>query len=280
MVLKNKFYAVANGRTIGVFLNWDDCHNSVTGFKNASYKKFDTKEDAYNFVKLTNPNFSDTKSKEQNSIPDIVAKKKHHENIDFDPDYFVYTDGSCSNNGTKDAVAGIGIFFGNNDNRNVSKKIEGTQTNNSAELSAIIHVYSIIENDVRNGKRVTIVTDSKYALKCVSSFGKKCYENNWSDDIPNKELVKTLYEMYKNQSNIQFIHIKAHTNNTDIHSIGNKKADELAYNACHLENIDLNISEKTETKKLFSIESEICEIKKDIKELLEMMKAVYDFENE
>ena len=76
------------------------------------------------------------------------------------------------------------------------------------------------------------------------------------------------------------MHIKAHTNNTDIHSVGNKKADELAYNACHLENIDLNLSEKTETKNLFSIESEICEIKKDIKDLLEMMKAVYDFENE
>ena len=32
MVSKKKFYAVANGRTIGIFLNWDDCHNSVTGF--------------------------------------------------------------------------------------------------------------------------------------------------------------------------------------------------------------------------------------------------------
>ena len=57
MVLKNKFYAVANGRAIGIFLNWDDCHNSVTGYKNASYKKFDNKEEAENFVISSSPNF-------------------------------------------------------------------------------------------------------------------------------------------------------------------------------------------------------------------------------
>ena len=25
------FYAVANGKTIGIFLNWNDCNNSVKG---------------------------------------------------------------------------------------------------------------------------------------------------------------------------------------------------------------------------------------------------------
>ena len=44
------FYAVANGRSIGIFLNWNDCNNSVKGYKNALYKKFDTKEEADNFI--------------------------------------------------------------------------------------------------------------------------------------------------------------------------------------------------------------------------------------
>jgi len=44
------FYAVANGRTPGIFLNWNDCNNSVKGYKNALYKKFDTREDAENFI--------------------------------------------------------------------------------------------------------------------------------------------------------------------------------------------------------------------------------------
>ena len=78
----------------------------------------------------------------------------------------------------------------------------------------------------------------------------------------------------------------SYTNNSDIHSIGNKNADELASNAYYLENDHCNVSEKTEIKKTFSIESEIYEMKNDIKEikatikeLLEMMKSVYEFED-
>ena len=94
------FYAVANGRSIGIFLNWFECNNSVKGHKNALYKKFDTSEEADTFIQLHN--------------------KK--EVIEFTPDYYVYTDGGCSNNGKNNALAGIGIFFGIEDLRNISKK--------------------------------------------------------------------------------------------------------------------------------------------------------------
>ena len=50
------FYAVANGRTIGIFLNWNDCNNSVKKYKNALYKKFNTKEEADNFIKVNEKN--------------------------------------------------------------------------------------------------------------------------------------------------------------------------------------------------------------------------------
>jgi len=210
------YYAVANGRNIGIFLNWNDCNNSVKGYKNALYKKFDTKDEANNFIKEN----------------EINAKQKTDE---FNPDYYVYTDGSCCNNGRVNASAGIGVFFGINDERNVSKKIEGKQTNNAAELSAIIETYYIIENDILNGKKIVIVSDSEYSIKCVSSYGEKCWKKRWNVDIPNKELVKTAYEMYKDKLNVKFMHIKAHTNNTDIHSFGNDNADKLANIAIGLE---------------------------------------------
>jgi ribonuclease HI len=57
----------------------------------------------------------------------------------------------------------------------------------------------------------------------------------WKKEIPNKELVKTVYELYKDKPNIRFIHIRAHTDNTDIHSIGNDNADKLANQAIGLE---------------------------------------------
>ena len=170
--------------------------------------------------------------------------KKDIKNDIFIPDYYVYTDGACSNNGKENALAGIGIFFGINDIRNISKKIDGKQTNNIAELTAIIETYNIRENDIKNGKRVIIVTDSEYAIKCVSSYGKKCYEKGWKKDIPNKELVKNAYEIYKDKINIQFMHIKSHTNNIDIHSIGNDNADKLANMAIGLDNCPYDKSSK------------------------------------
>jgi ribonuclease HI len=242
------FYAVANGRTIGIFLNWNDCNNSVKKYKNALYKKFNTKEEADNFIKVNEKNIDDMNNNIQNhniiSFFDNIIVNSKDDNIVFNPDYYVYTDGACSNNGKDNALAGIGIFFGINDNRNISKKIEGKQTNNTAELSAIIETYHIIENDILNGKKIAIVSDSEYAIKCVSSYGEKCYKKCWNVDIPNKDLVKIAYEMYKDKLNIQFIHIKAHTNNTDIHSFGNDNADKLANIAIGLESCPYNTSTK------------------------------------
>jgi len=208
------FYAVASGRTIGVFSTWDECNRLVKGYKNASYKKFDTKQEAEDFVA--------NNGVEQETSSSI-------EFIDFEPDYYVYTDGACSKNGTRVASAGIGIYFGENDLRNVSEKLIGKQTNNLAELTAIVKTHAIIRSDLLSGKKVAIVTDSEYAIKCVSTYGEKCYKQNWNVDIPNKELVKTAYEIYKDHStNVRFIHIRAHTQKTDIHSIGNDQADKLA----------------------------------------------------
>ena len=232
------FYAVANGRSIGIFLNWNDCNNSVKGYKNALYKKFDTKEEADNFIKVNEKIYDTNNNTPKHNI--MVS----YDNVVFNPDYYVYTDGACSNNGRDNALAGIGIFFGINDNRNISKKIEGKQTNNTAELSAIIETYHIIENDILNGKKIAIVSDSEYAIKCVSSYGEKCCKKGWIVDIPNKELVKTAYEMYKDKLNVRFIHIKAHTNNTDIHSFGNDNADKLANIAIDLDSCPYNTSTK------------------------------------
>ena len=36
------YYAVANGYTKGILTTWNECKQSITGYKNAKYKKFDT----------------------------------------------------------------------------------------------------------------------------------------------------------------------------------------------------------------------------------------------
>jgi ribonuclease HI len=210
------FYAVANGRQIGVFLNWVECKESVLGYGGAMYKKFDTREKAEEFIETRG----------------IIEMKSQS----TEPDYYVYTDGACSNNGKANARAGIGIFFAVDDPRNVSQSISGKQTNNAAELSAIIYTYSLIKDDISVGKRVTIVTDSEYCIKCLTTYGSKCSAQNWTKDIPNKDLVKLAYELYVDKTNIQFLHVAAHTGKTDPHSVGNDGADRLANKACGLTN--------------------------------------------
>jgi ribonuclease HI len=190
----------------------------------------------------------------------------------FNIDYFVYTDGACLNNGFDNAVAGIGIYFKEDDVRNVSKKVIGKQSNNVAELQAIIDVYEIIKNDI-NDKKICIVSDSIYALRCITDYGEKQCENNWKKDIPNKDLIKYGYELYKNEKNIYFIHIRAHTNNTDIHSKGNECADKLANNAIGMEECPYNASVKNISNKIYL---KVSFSKKEIKKL----GGIWDSEEE
>ena len=155
------------------------------------------------------------------------TKKKVDENDTIK----VFTDGACSNNGKPDAKAGIGVYFGENDKRNTSKKITGKQTNNTAELSAVIEVFHVLNEEIKQRKNIIIYTDSEYVIKCCTSYGEKCEKKEWKNKkgyISNHELVKEAYSLYKKSDNVKLEWIKAHTNQTDELSIGNEGADKLA----------------------------------------------------
>ena len=206
------FYAVAQGKQCGIYHSWNECQENVKGFKGAKFKKFNNENDAKLFIE---------NNQSLENIPSI------------EPDYFVYMDGACSKNGCEDAKSGLGIYFRENDPRNVSKKLEGKHTNNVAELDAMICAFSIVQEDLKQGKIITFVSDSEYAIKCATSYGKHQSLLTWEKDIPNKDLVKTLYESCSQYDNLQFLHIKAHTNKKDKHSLGNENADLLARNAVY-----------------------------------------------
>jgi ribonuclease HI len=207
------YYAVAKGRTTGIFMTWSECQERVKGYSGAVYKKFDKKGDAEVFIQGVS----------NESHKDLVA-----------PEYYVYTDGACANNGKEGACAGIGVYFGEGDGRNISRRVEGKQTNNVAELTAILAAYEVIKDDIAGGKVVAIVSDSEYAIRCSRSYGSRLAGEGWRTEVPNKELVRRLYELYRG-SNVQFIHIRAHTGLTDEHSMGNAGADRLANMAIGLE---------------------------------------------
>jgi len=176
----------------------------------------------------------------------------------------VYTDGACSNNGKPDARAGFGIWFGDGDERNTSESFTGQQTNNRAELLAIIKALTILRDDIEKGQKIMIYSDSSYSIRCCTTYGEKMYKKGWQNkgkDIPNKELVEVAYNFVKKYPNIDFKHIRAHTGLEDEHSIGNDHADRLANLAIGVEScpyqraknkiyLKVPYDEKDEAKKL------------------------------
>ena len=44
------FYAIARGTTPGIVTTWDECKARVDGYKGAIYKKFDTEDDARDYL--------------------------------------------------------------------------------------------------------------------------------------------------------------------------------------------------------------------------------------
>jgi len=216
-------YAVINKRFHGIFFKLDEFNEQKIKFPNGKYKKCNSIQEAYNYILNIKNEHTTSSTNANNSISSNDNNKT----------YYAYTDGACSSNGFLGAKAGYGIYFGENDPRNVSKRVEGKQTNNVAELTAIIEAYKIIEQE-KEKNNYCIVSDSKYAIRCATTYGEKCEKNNWKKDIPNKELVKEAYYLFKGNTNIIFKHIMAHTKNTDIHSIGNSYADELARQALEI----------------------------------------------
>jgi ribonuclease HI len=206
------YYAVARGRSTGIFETWGECLTSIDKFSGAVYKKFTTHDAAQVFL--------NTHAAPSSSAPAASSPP---------PAYYVYTDGACAHNGRSNAIAGIGVYFGPDDPRNVSQRVEGKQSNNTAELTALLTACMLIVPDARAGIRVGIMSDSVYAIRCATSYGQAQAAAGWTKDIPNKDLVRQVYEVYQSIApNVTLTHVMAHTGKSDAHSVGNDGADRLA----------------------------------------------------
>ena len=196
----------------------------------------------------------------------------------------VYTDGACKNNGYSNAIAGIGVYFSDGDSRNVSRRIDGKQTNNTAELLAIIEVFKILHESISTGIHVNIYSDSEYSIKCATSYGSKLNSKNWSNGskkIPNLELVQKIYRLFVDNSNVKIIHVKAHTSKKDVHSMSNFHADRLANLAVN--DIPTNSPIKTKVEPIQTTGSKSISLEKTIHEnifdkLIEIEKRISKLE--
>lgn len=151
----------------------------------------------------------------------------------------IFTDGACRNNGKKNAVAGIGIFFPKENLENVSEEfILKPITNQRAELYAIYKALKIVSKNKLFDKfsKIVIYTDSKYSISCVTNWIYNWKKNNWKikngDNVKNLDIIVPINNIIeKNKSKIKFIHVRSHQEDESYRSICNNIVDRLATDA-------------------------------------------------
>ncbi|KAF8266269.1 ribonuclease H-like domain-containing protein [Lactarius quietus] len=150
-------------------------------------------------------------------------------------EHVVYTDGACSRNGQAGSVAGIGVWWGPGDPRNLSERCPGSpQTNNRAELIAIIRA---LETAPTSSRSLVIKSDSKYSMQCINKWLPGWRDKNFrtyqGTPVKNSELVMyadALISWRKRAGQqVKFQYVPGHAGKP-----GNEGADALAVNGCKL----------------------------------------------
>ena len=133
----------------------------------------------------------------------------------------VFTDGSTINNGKRVEIVsgGVGVFFGKNDPRNISKKVISKKvTNNVCELMACILAIEQVINteDTMDFVEIKIYSDSEYTINSIIKWADNWEKNDYKKkvkgkwvDIKNVVYIKKLREYYK-KYNIKFLYTPAH----------------------------------------------------------------------
>ena len=154
----------------------------------------------------------------------------------------IYTDGAVPNNQSKIIkTGGVGVFFGENDPRNISFKLKGTSTKVTnivcETLACIMAIETLVSTQRIKNSNIIIKTDSMYIVNSMTIWAKGWMKNDWmkadGEPVQNLELIKKLYYLSKNMD-VKYIHVKAHRKAPSLDSdeyydyYGNYMADKLA----------------------------------------------------
>jgi len=213
--MAKKYYAVAKGKTPGIYLTWDDCKAQVDHFPGAVYKGFVTLQEAEVFVQNVNGNVK-VDICEQLEIP--LQEKGVKEQISTSEHLVAYVDGSYDHSQLRYAYGCVLVLpeeevtLNGSDNhedyvsmRNVAGEIMGSE---QAVLWALEHGY----------KKVTIYYDYEGIEKWANGI--------WKANKPGTQRYKTFIQEKRQDIEIYFQKVAAHTGVKY-----NEMADQLAKEA-------------------------------------------------
>lgn len=229
------FYSVYIGRTPGIYTTWSKCQEQVSKYSGAKFKKFSSLEEAKYFLEFGKEKNNNIKKKKSvSTVVNLVSPKTVSKSCSPDILY-IYTDGSCPGNGKKDCRGGVGVHFKDSKHEDISYACHDSPTNQKMELLAIQKALETILPSKEQYKRIELYTDSQYSIDCLTKYIVIWNKNNWktskNDIVKNKEIIQEIEKLKVQFENLYFIHINSHTGKDDQHSLGNERADRLAFSA-------------------------------------------------
>lgn len=126
---------------------------------------------------------------------DLRYINKHGEEI-----YQVFINGGCSREGTSNAIAGYGAYFGQHNPKNGGGPLlENPQTSQRAELAAVVYVYKIISFPADHNKYE--IYASEYVVNCLTLMARIWEMNGWKtqtgDPVPNRDLIEQIIDLHQ-----------------------------------------------------------------------------------
>jgi len=232
---RQAYWAVVGGRTCqsSIFTDESAALRESVDRPGCICKRFRIESHARRFISST----LDGKKRRAHHPVEELGPKRQRVLREAEEEVQVWTDGACPGNGHGGSVAGIGVFFGDGDARNVSRRFiphDGMRpTNQTAELSAAVDALRICMQQ-EGLQRVVLYSDSEYTIKCVTQWVNRWRKNGWKTaknrPVKNAPLIRQLWELaYCNDRgvSVSFIHVKGHAG-----VYGNEQADALAVAAC------------------------------------------------
>lgn len=213
---KKKYYAVAVGRSCGIYTDWATTERQVKGFAGAKFKSFSTKSEAEMW--LANPVY--LKKERQKSDQQEAGAAPPQQQCDPDA-IIVYTDGGSINN---PGPGGYGVVIETDGKRQELSGGFRYTTNNRMEMMAAIVALRELQNC---GKKIFLYSDSSYLVNGISKgWARKWRTKGWrkSDGQPvlNVDLWKELLDLL-NGAEVSFNWVKGHAGNEL-----NERCDRLA----------------------------------------------------
>ncbi len=194
--MTKKYYAVRNGRKVGIFETWEETKAQVIGYKNAIYKSFKTLEEAKAFIDNEDIN------------------KFDFNNIDED-ECIVYVDGSY-NISKKTVGYGI-VFIDKEDTLEINGALEeGLYTEQRNVAGEVYGSIEAINLAIEKKKKKIYIHFDYMGIKAWA-------EGKWKTNIELTKNYKKFVEEKKKEIDIYFIKVKAHSNDKF-----NDMADSLA----------------------------------------------------